>query len=89
MVAGVHGAFTEEYRTEVEANAARIVACVNALEGMNPDALAKLVEAVQTIAAGSDTISITHTGSGVLDYVAFNPAETARAALAELTGDVG
>lgn len=40
----------EEYK---QANAERIVSCVNALEGLNPEAIAELVEAAEeTIGAG-------------------------------------
>ena len=42
--AGVRG--TEPEELDAHANAARIVACVNALEGYNPDAVRDVVEAL-------------------------------------------
>ena len=43
--AGVRG--TEPEELDAHANAARIVACVNALEGYNPDAVRDVVEAAK------------------------------------------
>lgn len=50
----------EEYLpsyTEAEANAARIVACVNALEGYNPDAVRDVVEALRQADAALNSMA--------------------------------
>ena len=47
-----NGAFHDEN----EANARRIVACVNALAGYNPDAVADVVAALESIAQGEEEV---------------------------------
>ena len=53
LVAACNGHFNntrgEEVDNENHANAARIVSCVNALAGLNPDAVAGLVEAANAL----------------------------------------
>lgn len=53
LVAACNGHFNntrgEEVDNENHANAARIVSCVNALAGLNPDAVAGLVEAARDV----------------------------------------
>ena len=45
--AGVRG--TEPEELDAHANAARIVACVNALDGLNPDAVRDVVDALRSL----------------------------------------
>jgi hypothetical protein len=43
---------------ENEANAIRIVACVNACEGINPEAIPDMLEALNRLAAWADVVAI-------------------------------
>ena len=52
---GTSGFGRANKRSEVEANARRIVACVNGCEGINPEAVPDLLEALKTIAKNAPT----------------------------------
>ena len=49
LTIAVTSGWDSEYRKEEAANAARIVSCVNALAGLNPDAIKELVEAAAEV----------------------------------------
>lgn len=76
-VCEIVGGFDNEARN---ANAARIVACVNALAGLNPDGVADVVEALRAIADADEKHGHVHYLSKA------RMAEIARAALAKLEG---
>ena len=59
QVRGTRDCYREDsdWWAEVEANAERIVACVNACEGINPEAVPVLLEALQEIAKGKGEFS--------------------------------
>ena len=73
------------------ANADRIVACVNALEGMNPDAVAQLVEAAKSVVCDAEQFGILDAGTPEGEplpslIVSAEPVRELRAALTNLTG---
>jgi hypothetical protein len=49
---------------ERQANAARIVACVNALAGLNPEAIKDVVEALQCFTTGAEKLHPIHFDEG-------------------------
>ena len=63
-----NGAFHDEN----EANARRIVACVNALAGYNPDAVAEVIEALKIMAS-----AFAHEARSIEQTAALYGAETA------------
>lgn len=68
-------------REEDAANASRIVACVNACEGINPEAVPGLLKALQRLAKRFPTEPICG-----IDAEEWNAAQQARAAIAKAEG---
>ena len=70
---------------ECEANAARIVACVNALAGLNPEAVPALVEAAEAV-DGAFTTWLAEYATGPDEGRALRSITALRAALAAVKG---
>jgi hypothetical protein len=74
--------YTSPDRETANANAARIVACVNACEGLNPEAVRELLEALHTISNKASAGLLCHADA---PYCCATIGDIARAALAKAT----